>query len=584
MANRNRNNFNNRNRNRGNKKPNREKDNYQDESMIREYNKGRRSAEGPVVTGSHDNDPVWYIPNGMMAKDVLSVSMAIPNGIPVLLNDPIAPNPDGLVDPRNYEMTVTPGIMVYDVIGTLGDTRSDSMAPINITAASLFQAIQSKNSRTPSYEAGNLMMYFVALSDAVSAYVWATRVYGTARNWEYLDRYTPEALCAAMRVDYQDITSNLANFRTGLNQVAAALQSLYLPKTIDYTNRKVFLYETIYKDAESSKAQYYLFNPAGFYKYREGGTDPAGQNLTYLQFRPLVKSTSASVTIGYQDILDMLWELIQPLRLSDDVRMIGADMIQAFGMGSMYQVQMLDETYLVKPEYNKEVLMQMENAYICPALTFAHSDLWQIAIIQNPTINAGNALKQYALKYQSLGQNVYSQIPELCAEPDNYLLNFHHENVTPEELLVASRLSTHGGITVSVPPSGQFNNVSVVPYTTEIVAGARIYYYNASQSGTTLSYALQHITVQTEMSGNSLIDTLNSIMLYSRFDWSPKIRVGAINASAATPTAKGYWVSQYLHDIDNFTYIGKELMYNTNYMSMLGLFTPKLPDVTLSKS
>ncbi|AVX29468.1 capsid protein [Marmot picobirnavirus] len=534
----------------------------------------------PVVTGSSDNDPNWYLVNGQMAKDVLSLGMDITSGLPFDMHSltNVAPG---------HEMKLhVPGVMVYNVMPTL-PINDGPLSSVNVCANTLYQAVQSKNSRTPSYEASDLMLYFIALANALSAYQWAVRVYGTMLNYSYIDRYTPKALVQAMGVDYQDLKSNLANFRTGLNQIAAVFTSLYIPKSVDYVNRQVFLYEAIYADSDTTKAQYYMYNPLGFYKWIEGDSETP---LTHLDFVPMLNDKITSMTAD--NIIEYLNDLLMPLRVSDDIRMIGADMINAFGVESMYKVFPISETFLVKPSYNKEVLMQFENAFIMPPATLGAgaagpqitASLTQTAGINEGAINFNcsyNSDLDSAPLMTTVQQYKYNPV----YRPDIYLLNFHENSVSSEMMLVASRLTQEPEVTITWPDPVTYMTITInkAP-TTELILGATIYSFGPDSEAFD-PWDIDRTAIYTYMwqqHSSSAYAMLSSRVngLMSRFDWSPRI-VSVATSSGATTKYMNY--GETIFDLDNYTILPNGLLTNVNYMANLGLFTPKsLPNAVLT--
>lgn len=577
MANRNKNRkpynekANGKSQNRGNKKGN-----WQDKAMVQEkmkgFKEGRAMNVHPITTESSDNDASWYIPFGQMAKDVASLPETISSGYPVKTSnikktDMTDSSADPFVTSDVVKHTVVPGVLVYKLFHTVGNAN-DAGSPINVAANSLYQSIQTANSRTPSYEASDMMLYFVALSELLSAYMWAIRVYGAARRFSLMNRYEPEALLKAMNVDWKDINGHMAEFRTALNQIAAAMASLYLPKGIDYVNRRIFLYQSIYTDADNSKAQYYMFNPVGFYKYVEGDSS---HPKTYCLFSEMPIGPMKHI-----DITAYLWSLLEPLRASQDIRMIAADMIKAFGLGTMYQVNPIAETYTVDPVYNAEVLSQFENAYICPA---GQNDLWGGSIEQVTDINTGYLSTSYTyVPYETEvpdqawteGSTIYNDL----INPSTYLINFHKSDVSAEEILVATRLMTVPKLALM---STSKNYFSVQTDATEIVAGAVLYAYTADHELQNVVFCSDMVKASATGFSATQLDLITMALL-SRFDWNPKLRISTMYAkrsSDGTVTQTINGSSGYMFDLDNYFEISPEMMDNMNYMALLGLFTPK---------
>nr|AVX53407.1 putative capsid [Marmot picobirnavirus] len=574
-------------RNRGNNSNN-PKDKVKDRDRDGKYNSKvnhdtRKSSSGkdgvyPIVTGSSDNDATWYVPNGQMVKDVATFPVAFQSGLPV----PVKNTSSLKATPRvNLGWATTPGIIRYDIMPTIAADMEDTTSPLSVAAGSLYQAIQSANSRTPSYEPADMMMYLVALTHAFSYYQWLVRVYGCIKNYEFQDRYTPEVLIQSMGVDYKSVSTHMADFRTGINNMAAIMASLYMPKTIDYSNRQIFLYESIYRDSNSPKAQYYYYNPVGFYVWQEGPTSAPDTHLTQLSLSNVLRQNDDAsardeqrklVGIGYEELIDFGMSMVFALRNSEDIRMIGADMLQAFGTQSLFQVYPIAETFSVTPVYNPEVLSQMENAYISPC---AEWKTISNTITQNTDINGGYL--QNVITYNDWDNEFDTVRGSLDNfRPEQYMVNFHKENVLPEDILVATRLT-------QVP---QFiwqsaTATRVVTRQTEIVVGATIFMYtvNSISSGV-VDFSVSQFPIHSYMmiqdanyeDPAEFFEYIDPMAHLSKFDWHPRVRLFTMSQEGAiTPNR----VSQFFFDLDNYVLMGQSNLHNLNYTCLLGLFTPK---------
>lgn len=566
---------------------NKERNNFQDMAEEREYNKGKRAGAFAIETGSSDNDPSWYMPNGQLVRDVASFPFGINVGEPLS-------GPDNLtIDNTSVHNMKNPGIAVFNVLPTIG-TAGDQTSPVNIAGNNLFQALQVESSRNPQYEMSDMMIYVIALTSAYSYYSWLVRIYGVMNNFEILNRYTPKALINAMGVDYEDLKANVAAFRGSINVFANALASLYLPKTLDYTKRQIFLYESIYTDSDTAKAQYYMYNPVGFYEWHEGEASAAGTANPASLLLKRLPATPMTV----DDLIQYGWDLIDPLRGSDDIRMIGADMIRAFTVGNCFSVAPISETFKVTPVYNAEVLAQFENAWIAPPVG---TEL--LAGIKGAEeINTGYIMSQYAYSPTAASHLQAGYASLFQAFGGSYIVNFHKDSPSPEDILVATRCTaipkmspiskgaaiTWGGKTVKFTNGGY----ALFPQTTETICGVNLYWMKGDgtiDSGVVWSqYTVGRVTGITPSSGPSpLMTSYNILGIVSRFDWFPAVwPTFLIDQSAGTPpvvTPNAFSFNEPFFDLDNFTIIGKESMNRMNEIAMLGLFAPKLNNVLSMK-
>lgn len=514
----------------------------------------------PVVTGEFDNDPNWYIYNPQMLKDTMAMASDIALGSPINLGY----YHDKNVTDQSVQIKMDqPGIMVFDVLPVL-PTGDKFTHAIKVAGDVSFQANQTKSGRSAQYDPADQMLYYIAHADLLSYYQWVCRLYGTMRYYSVTNRYIPKTLIEAMHVDFENLNANMANLRAGINQLAAKIGSLVIPKSIDYINRKVFLYESIYTDAQDTRAQLYLYNPTGFLKWTEG----TGAVQTSLEFKPFSKNMTVEAVLWYGNVM------ADALLSSQDVRYIGADLLNTFGTGAMYKIYPIAETYSVAPIYSKEVLSQMENAYICPPFNFNQPAT--ISIKENPEINNGGLVTevQYVIS-EDLPLDykfMYKNEGPISFDMDQYLLNFH-ENPTPELGIVATRL-THIP-TLTLVEDGEAGDLVEVKVTniqqTEIIVGVRMV---VEPSGSDLangnevglcSYLRLYNTYT-----SAVAPMLNHLAHLAAFNWHPAVTVFIGSAGS-----KGVIMPQRFIQLDQFTLVSKDQLENANYMAVLSLFTPK---------
>lgn len=587
----------------------------------------------PVFTGSSDNDPSWYTPNNQLIKDVASFPMTLRSGAPLNLN-PRASESAGSQMQTTQGLEYVPGILTLYTMPMFGPT-SDNYDAINTAANAFFVELRRATSGTSYYEDADAMLYLLAGANILSAYAFAVRVYGLINYYRLENAYTPKALVRAMGVDYDDISNNIANFRASLNQFAYRLQSIALPKVTDYITRAVFMYENVYMDAESSKAQYYMYSPCGFYCYSEGGntTETAVGQLKFIELNrwssTYASANSVPVTpqlglLTADDIISMLNSLLNPILESQDMGYIMADILKAYGNGSMYTVSPIAETYTNAPVYNKEVLMQMENAHIYGYERVAAGVTQSVQINETSlqpyfyantknsfsTVASGITQPDIAWQYPTLSQFLIDeQIP----------LNFHFDGVTPENIMVATRLSSSGsklvqlpsvpGLTTKLNYTAPGANLALQPIScgSDIVVNGRISYYNTTyDSGVQSTFSsmlvtktiVSHVsssTLDTSIESSAMLAYINQVQLLANFDWHPRVDVCIGNfvvspttVSQSTVYPLGYYIkgtSSNLHvpyttrgtwDLDNYTTMSSAELERIHNIAIWGLFTSKL--------
>lgn len=572
-------------------------ENYQDEAMDQEYRKGkaagrkqrkpRRKRSGkpsggvcfPIHTQTSDNDPKWYIPNNTVAKDFASFP-------PVINTSRAIPLFKGATNTA-WGNDWIPGVMAYDIMPVFPNEQQSRESVMYQSSIMLWEAIQAKNSRTPDFDPSDLLMEIIAVSNAYAAWMEAVRIYGVATQFCTTNAYWPQAILAAMNVDATSVQGNLANFRGLLNMVALQLGQIPLPRSIDYTNRMVFLNQNIYSDSkEAWTGSLYVPNMLGYYQWIEGDTaDP----VTRLEF--VAKTTTSTHKRTFNEIIQYLQDMVSKLYNSEDVQMIGTTLLQAFGAGSMYQMNPIAETFMINPVYNEEVLSQLENAYVCYPCTYANNQEIEAKLVPNNTINAGWV--DFSLLYitpqrylQTGGENTSSMIN--VSNYLNYTLNHHSKDVTPEQIIVATRLMHKPIFTRGTTSSAGNVPLTVSNITqTELVLGCRI--VSRENAGNTVPYTIRPIWTDNFVSVNRATGIAVTTSQYqfpvlcalSKFDWHFKVNYWDVDPDDTDLTAT--FVGS-LFDYDRYTLLSDDNLSNLGYMAALGLFTPKqLPNILTVK-
>lgn len=596
------------------------------ERTPRKGGKGMEDSSVPVYTGSSDNDPSWYIPNGQLIKDVASIPTVFRSGAPVELNPMV---PEG-----GYTVGVTtmnvPGIAAYYTMPMFGDS-TDNFDAINTAANAFFVELRRATSGTSYYEDADAMLYLLACSNVLSAYAFVVRIYGLINYYRLENSYTPRALVEAMGVDYDDVSLHLADFRANLNKFAYRLQSIAIPKVTDYITRSVFMYENIYMDSSNNKCQYYMYSPAGFYQYVEGGptTETAVGNLVFIPLNNFSTSVPANAPIKpipgkltHTELLIMLNTLLSPILESQDFGYIIADILKAMGTSNMYSVSPIAETYVNSPVYNPEVLAQMENAFVY-GYNYVSAGVKQTVEINSTTLtpyfgatdsDTHNTISSiiygdYVWKYPTLGTFFHDTVIPL---------NFHYDSISPENIMVASRLSSSGSMLLDfnqTPISSEALHfvdnqakIALMPRTcgSDIVVCASMFYYNSKtgsgkQEAVSVDFKTKNLFESTSAiflnelgNVNGLIDKMQ---LLSTFDWHPRMDVAylgytsqAITAATAYdstvwPSGKYYKpssnivispVSEGVWDLDNYALVSEFELKRMHDIAIWGLFTSKL--------
>lgn len=256
-----------------------------------DYGKVRAAAETPktseVVGAVHTsvdkgntkgmNDVSWYALNDQMLKDSASLPFTYPTGHPVaglakyFFGSEVGKSTNG-----NFNALGMPGIMRLNVVTTIGEADSETAA-VNVAAKKIYADIRYKVSGGRTYEPADVMMFILAMDQIYSAWTWMMRVYGLVNRYSQENKYLGDALIKAQGIDAEDLRLHLADFRYAMNNIAAQMNAIYVPKEFKLLTRHSWLFSNVYYDDPLNKGQMYVFVPAGLWKYSPKTSTKGGE-------------------------------------------------------------------------------------------------------------------------------------------------------------------------------------------------------------------------------------------------------------------------------------------------------------------
>lgn len=567
------------------------KDNYQDaqadwDDAKRKSNRGRSGKEGVVAvrTGSKDNDPSWYTKNPTILRNVATV----PFGYVLGVNNP---NLKLEIDTANAipQSMEIPGIFRMRWIPFAGPEvnygRSQlGAAPINVAGEQAYSYLMKGKSVSKEFDPCDVTMYYLAMDSAFAYYAWLIRIYGVLTNYSPTNKYTPRLLVTAMGVNFDDVVSNLANFRLMINLYADRLSTMYVPKSVTYITRHIFMSESVYMDSNTTKPQLYLYNPAAFYIFDETTTPakltlqaPGGKNSGMIGHRDKLLTAKQLQTFANK--------ILDPIIASQDLNIISAYVLNAYGAAGVMQVAPIAETFSVTPVYSQEVLTQFENAEAFSPSLFGDANVVYESTI-TPTTQIGASVivnKSGLLQYSSdtAHQPIVKQLTS-----SQRLLNFHKDDVSPDDIMVATRMKTP--MTDFTPNSEmktffseganrQMATVTSAPVQvivpthggSELCFDFTLYEQGGSNTPQIFTFgSVEYYNLTNNYSGNYMLCKMHSWL--AAFDWHPFVTVGWSTAGvndgkvfAGTPVG----------DYDNFTLLSDDVLDNMHYYALLSEIT-----------
>lgn len=473
------------------------------------------------------NDVSWYAKNESILRDCASFSYNAPLGGELDLTTIYGAGKTGYTAKTEGPKSV-PGLAVMDFMPTIG-VSTDSASPANLAAQNIYTYVRYMNSGAKNYDQADLMLYLLAMDSVYMLWNWGKRVYGYARLYSQKNKYMPRAYAYGDTVNLQNIIENLADFRGRLNQLAAQISSFCVPAVMPLFIRHSWMVSNIYKDADTEKAQQYMFAPRCFYLYQETESPFGG----FLKTMDLLRSWDNLRT--YDSICHVIKTAVDALAYSEDIGVMSGDILKAYGQDKLFKITPIDPDYTVEPVYNEEVLNQIHNSTIIPLPT----DLNKMNVTQNP--DTGYLVWNPAFDNRDLTQS-------------KILLNMPWESVTPANTMVGSRLT-------SIVQKGSDGKLHLAACGSELITNRFMIWMTTGGNFSRFEY------------GNALFygganDTawLGALIgAISNFDWHPLMPVVLDNA-----TDKTYTIQGLLGDINNYTIIDD---YNLAQMHIAALLS-----------
>lgn len=455
------------------------------------------------------NDPRWYAFNDSLLRDSSSFSYSAPVG--GQLNTGIT----------SLDANSIPGIMTFYCSPSFGKSL-EPMSPLNTAARNIYSFVRHANSGSRNYDSTDLMLYLCAMDSAYSLTSYMKRLYGVLNLYTYQNRYYPAAVAYAMRVDFTDFISHLADFRAFINSYAVRIGSMCIPSSMSYMARHMWMYSELYVDSNTEKAQTYFYNPHAFYKY---SLDVNGAGM--LQYTPMTAAEDHNMT--FAELRDYALALIAPILASEDCNIMSGDILKAFSADGVFKVTGINEVYQCFPIYNTEVMSQFENLTMVgypPTAQINNTDPTKSKgtnVFQIITPSSNDGLEGWL--YYRCEQRTPDYIPagmtgEIAADitsgiTSNRIVNFHHNSPTPADAMVATRLTnvSTGFVNVTNPSGTTGNGYFVDTVGSDVCHSCIIFKYSMVNNNwvlepTSLLYTVLPLTVQNiATADNSAINT-----------------------------------------------------------------------------
>nr|AVX53637.1 putative capsid [Marmot picobirnavirus] len=499
------------------------------------------------------NDPAWYATDPSLLRDAASIPFSWAIGTPVNYQG-IWNSQHQNVDLNSMVYTI-PGICAIKLVPSIGYSDSPN-SPINVAATSMYSFVRHANSGHSNYESSDLMLYVLSMTQVYSYINWLQRLYGEATLYANRNRYLPRGIFAAEGISFDDVASNLANFRYGINLMINKAASLAVPAAFTIFQRHAMIYRDIYTEGSSIKDQLYLYTPAGFWRYNDGEAGTAG-------------SISLAVTSGLSTVDDLLKfgnSLLDPIIQSEDMNIMSGDILKAYGDGNIIKVATLPEYYPLLPVFDIGVLEQMHNSVCINALNCMDAlttGITQVSKVGETYLQCLQVLDLTNVEYRT--QYMLRSIDYLGM---NRMLTTSTAESSPELVIESTRLMlSWGGMVPNVEHKYKLVSGTEIPVGITYVTGTQGGSYSKYNCGSVYIPYFGADEAETA-SGDNYSSSAKILGMLTAFRFAPLTAIFNWNGSTMI-TNPTYEFSGFIGDVGNYAVINTQDLYKLHETAIM---------------
>lgn len=521
------------------------------------------------------NDWQWYAQSPQLVKDYASFPFGDPLGNTLR---------SGLGKP--FTDISIPGICSIYFTPAIGNAV-DANSPINVAARNIYSYVRHVNSGHSNYDAPDLMLYLLAMDSCYMYNEFLKRIARIVLDYSVFTRYYPDGLMVAMGVDPVDVQKNIAKLRGFINIMATKLGSMCVPNSMSYTARHMWMAGSLFLDSNTTKAQTYVYVPSAYLQFGFGGESGTVGLVKAIQAPGNFTGVMTSLAT-VDDLISFANTLMDPILSNEDMNIMSGDILKAFGDAGVVKLAGITEGEALLPSKIDEVLSQIENAVVMPIEFSSYVIQQNTAVGGGFLYPSGIATSTHTIK--SLNGSFLNLTPNALttALQNNFgstvmyntLLNFHWDNVQPEDVMVATRLTT-------IP---QFKSVSYVKgedtfsvtwdlrgVSSEVVTGGRLWALNRLVQGqptvyTYIDFMKYNFVSQVKIGSTGVPNPLTAANWMAQFDWAPDMMSYIVNDDN---NANGvlFPAQLSLRDTDNYTFISADELESLATVALLSEFS-----------
>nr|UVJ88909.1 putative capsid protein [Picobirnavirus sp.] len=444
----------------------------------------------------------------------------------------------------------------------------DGASSLNMVTKKLYTFVRHANSGSRNYDSPDLMNYAFSYISLAVFIEECKRAYRCVMRYSSKNRYLGKALVQSLGFDFENISSNLADFRTLINVAILKFNALKVPDSWPLWGKNYILNSVILKDGDIDRSQLYFYRSTVIWKYNETGTYVGSLTPEY------VFGNDQNTILTMSNVKTIFDSILNSFVASEDINIMSGDIMKAYGEDHCFGLDLLSEDSMIDPIYNREMLEVMHNTTI-----------YEVA--KSYTTNAGNIIWQdttdNCLKYDPYlaGNDGYyfgedNKAGEgVCYGKQVEYLDLFRDDVQPIDTVNASIMTVIPKIPEYLGKDEgyvcQFEDIG-----TEIAIDGRVFYIDPSASGLIANVAtlrrrlFSHYSNMTDVLAFS--DSLSKFATsLSKFDWHPRVSYIALNGYSNV-SSDGTGMINALYDLYNYTIVSVSDLKKLHDLHVLGGF------------
>lgn len=511
---------------------------------------GKKKYQRPDVKCTPKQDPFWYAKDQKAVENMASIPFL------EILGEGLTPS-DG--------SDSVPAIVTFHYNHVCGSEQPvlRGMGSYATRAANAyFQYVTQGFTGGVDFEAPDLLMTALAAESLFAKLIEGKRAYGLLRYYLQYNKYYARDIITALGFDFDDLSANMANFRTEYNiRVAQINKMIAVPHGFFIGDRWEFLASYIFTDTDSpeySTAYAYVADKFLLYNPTRMKT---GTALTWFKGITTKPITGWGVAQFFSDVDHML----QQLNDSDTRAMFGA-IRRVYSDAQLKKVSELEDEFVTTIVKHDVVAAAIHNAVwtgsyenvvgIAPRelLTTQGATPTDVALFQDET----------GLLHGWIGHRIESstKYPKM----DNYLLDMYDHMVNPGNILDITanmEVVSHGPAYEMEDSSGnKTKDVLMSIVRCEIITDVKVW-FEMPVAG------FVGVSVQKFLfSSTSTVNLSSTFARLSHLDSHPLICVIG-NASSSG----GHPPTYYIGEIDKYTLVSSDVLAKMHQRSMYQLLS-----------